>query len=52
MKATKNIWTSFLNNRIRVPAINGPAPNTALKEPATNSPIIRATDINIYYGEG
>ena len=52
MNTTKNIWNNFLKNWMRIPADNLGTMKTAMKESLGNLAHIRATDINVHFGEG
>jgi|GEM_PF-3011311 hypothetical protein len=52
MKTTKNIWNSFLQNWMREPVSNVASVIKIRKEQKPDFTNIRATDINVHFGEG
>ena len=52
METTKNIWNSFLKNFMSAQAVNIQATITSIKKPVVDFTNIRATDINVHFGEG
>ena len=52
MKTTKNILSTLLNNWMRVPTDNLEVIKTTMKERITSLSHIRASDINVHFGEG
>ena len=52
MKTTKNIWNSFMDNWMRVPADKIETIRITMKATATKLSQIRASDINVHFGEG
>ncbi len=52
METTKNKWNSFLKNWMRSTAVNAQGTVGGIKKPLTDFTNIRASDINIHFGEG